>query len=182
MRPSRLLIGEIIRHLFDLLVAVAFGDLMHDRRFAGAGFESLHLFDYVRARSTREPGNARILQAFTLGAVTVGTGSRKTLRVQDLGVCGSGRAACQGEKEAEHYAGSENLDRHLLSPAGCALGTLVVNGLRRLGAQSSGPIVPVKICAAILGRWNLGGVVRSFRHAWMGSVLEKIVLAIRRDP
>ena len=88
MRASRFLIGEIIRHLFDLFVGIAFGDLMHDRRLTSSGFESLHLFDEIGAGPTRQPGYAGVLQAFALRAVTVGAGGREALRVEDLGVCG----------------------------------------------------------------------------------------------
>jgi hypothetical protein len=56
--------------------------------------------------------------------VAVGAGGCEALRVKDLDVCGLGSAACHDEVEAEHHAGSENLDRHLLSPAARVLRAL----------------------------------------------------------
>src|SRR5690606_2647203 len=75
--PSLRLRGEVAGDLFELLVGIALGQLVHDGRGAAPGLERLQLREQVVARHAGQRRQHRAADRAAVGAVAIGASGGK---------------------------------------------------------------------------------------------------------
>src|SRR5882672_11597952 len=103
MPLSRLLGGKVGGDRLDLIVAIAPGDLMHDRRRPLAGLEIADLLRELRAPAAGEAGHARLAHSVRSMAAGAGRGEiAPGSGVRILRESGRNERECKNEERAAH--------------------------------------------------------------------------------